>query len=111
MNKKGTRSSIKSDQGVRRSVSRGYRTTSLTFCELVITIISLSKPSPQPECGGIPQSNALRCSTKFSGFNPCSVNLALNLEGSCCRLPPETSSRYPYCKSKDFESLILFSFS
>ena len=40
--------------GFSLSGSLGYKTTSLTLSIPISTVINLSNPNPQPECGGIP---------------------------------------------------------
>ena len=60
------------------SGSLGYNTTSRTLSIPINVVMSLSNPIPQPECGGIPQSNVLRWSSNCAGSNPCSDNLAFS---------------------------------
>ena len=78
----------KLSQGFNLSGSLGYKITSLTLSIPRITVSSLSNPNPQPACGGIPQSNACRCSENFAGSRSCSLNLALIFSGLCSLLPP-----------------------
>ncbi len=73
--------------------------------------MSLSNPIPQPECGGIPQSYVLRWSANCAGSSPCSVNLALSNSASWSLVPPDDNSSYPYCKSKERDSVASSSFS
>ncbi len=42
------------------SGSRGYGTLSPALSILASALIGLSRPIPQPECGGMPQSNTRR---------------------------------------------------
>ena len=73
----------KLSQGFNLSGSLGYKITSLTLSIPRITVSSLSNPNPQPACGGIPQSNACKCSENFAGSRSCSLNLALIFSGLC----------------------------
>ena len=56
-------------------VSLGYKTTSLILAIFDRTIISLSKPKPHPEWGGIPHSKDRKCLVKLSTDNPWLCNL------------------------------------
>ena len=63
------------NHGLSLSGSLGYKTTSLTLSIPIKTVISLSNPIPQPECGGIPHPNVFKCSSKLEGSRSCSFNL------------------------------------